>query len=88
MSSTFMDHNYVLIKDTLGELVTAYPWLFALALFTLSILLFSQAATTKALMPLGLVTGIVSGLPGWNFSGCERSLFYSGISNPADCNSI
>jgi anaerobic C4-dicarboxylate transporter DcuA len=58
MSSTFMNHNYVVIKETLGELVTAYPWLFALALFTLSILLFSQAATTKALMPLGLALGL------------------------------
>jgi anaerobic C4-dicarboxylate transporter DcuA len=58
MSGTFMEHNYVQIKETLGELVTAYPWLFALALFTLSILLFSQAATTKALMPLGLSLGL------------------------------
>lgn len=58
MSSTFMDHNYELIKSTLGEIVTQYPWLFALALFTLSILLFSQAATTKALMPLGLTLGM------------------------------
>ena len=58
MSSTFMNHNYELIKSTLGDLVTQYPWLFALALFTLSILLFSQAATTKALMPLGLALGM------------------------------
>lgn len=58
MSSTFMDHNYVLIKSALGELVTSYPWLFALALFALSILLFSQAATTKALVPLGLTLGL------------------------------
>jgi anaerobic C4-dicarboxylate transporter DcuA len=58
MSSSFMDHNFVAIKDTLGEMVNKYPWLFAIALFTLSILLFSQAATTKALMPLGLVLGL------------------------------
>lgn len=58
MSGTFMEYNYVVIKDTLGELVTAYPWSFAIALFVLSILLFSQAATTKALMPLGLSLGI------------------------------
>lgn len=58
MSSTFMDNNYELIQDTLGQLVTSYPWLFALALFTMSILLFSQAATTKALMPLGLALGL------------------------------
>src|SRR4030095_12753979 len=58
MSSTFMEHNEKLIEATLGQVVTAYPWLFALALFTLSILLFSQAATTKALMPLGLSLGL------------------------------
>jgi anaerobic C4-dicarboxylate transporter DcuA len=58
MSSTFMNHNYVLIQGTLGELVTSYPWLFAMALFVLSILLFSQASTTKALMPLGLSLGL------------------------------
>ena len=58
ISSTFMDHNAELIKDTLGEVVAAHPWTFAIALFTLSILLFSQAATTKALMPLGLSLGL------------------------------
>jgi anaerobic C4-dicarboxylate transporter DcuA len=58
MSSTFMAHNYVLIKSSLGEIVTLYPWLFAVSLFTLSILLFSQAATTKALVPLGLSLGL------------------------------
>jgi anaerobic C4-dicarboxylate transporter DcuA len=58
MSSTFMDNNYAVIQESLGELVTSYPWFFAIALFTLSILLFSQAATTKALMPLGLSLGM------------------------------
>ena len=58
MSATFMDNNYALIKDSLGQIVTSYPWLFAVALFTMSILLFSQAATTKALMPLGLALGL------------------------------
>lgn len=58
MSSTFMNHNYAVIENSLGEVITSYPWLFAVALFTLSILLFSQAATTKALMPLGLSLGL------------------------------
>lgn len=58
MSSTFMNHNAVAIENTLGKLVTSYPWSFAIALFTLSILLFSQAATTKALVPLGLALGL------------------------------
>ncbi len=58
MSSTFMDHNAAVIENTLGKMVSAYPWTFAVALFALSILLFSQAATTKALMPLGLTLGL------------------------------
>ena len=58
MSSTFMDHNYLQIEHALGDLVKSYPVTFAIALFTLSILLFSQAATTKALMPLGLSLGM------------------------------
>jgi anaerobic C4-dicarboxylate transporter DcuA len=58
MSSTFMNHNADVIEASLGKIVTAYPWLFAVALFALSILLFSQAATTKALMPLGLSLGL------------------------------
>jgi anaerobic C4-dicarboxylate transporter DcuA len=58
MSGTFMAHNFALIEGSLGEIVQSYPWLFALALFTLSILLFSQAATAKALMPLGLSLGL------------------------------
>jgi len=58
MSSTFMNHNEIAIEATLGSLVKSYPWSFALALFTLSILLFSQAATSRALMPLGLALGL------------------------------
>jgi len=58
MSSTFMNHNAAAIESTLGKIVADYPWTFAVALFTLSILLFSQAATTKALMPLGLTLGL------------------------------
>lgn len=58
MSSTFMNNNAAVIENTLGKMVKSYPWSFAVALFALSILLFSQAATTKALMPLGLTLGL------------------------------
>jgi anaerobic C4-dicarboxylate transporter DcuA len=39
-------------------MVTSAPWLFAVALFALSVLLYSQAATVRALMPLGISLGI------------------------------
>lgn len=58
MSATFMAANAALIEGGLGSMVTNYPWTFALALFALSMLLFSQAATTRALMPLGVTLGI------------------------------
>ena len=40
------------------EVVREMPWLFGLALFVMSILLYSQAATIRAIAPLGLALGI------------------------------
>ena len=34
------------------------PWLFGVALFVMSILLYSQAATIRAVVPLGIALGI------------------------------
>jgi anaerobic C4-dicarboxylate transporter len=36
----------------------AAPWTFTFGLFFASVLLYSQAATTRALMPLGIALGI------------------------------
>ena len=60
MSSTFMSHNEVQIKQALGGLTADYPWTFAIAIFIMGILMFSQAATAKAMMPLGLTLGLGS----------------------------
>ncbi len=78
MSSTFMDHNFETIKSTLGEVVTAYPWTFAVALFLLSILLYSQASTTKALMPLGLALGLSPAYLIGIFPACNGHFFIPG----------
>jgi anaerobic C4-dicarboxylate transporter DcuA len=58
MSSTFMAHNEAAIKEALSGLTTSYPWTFAIAIFIMGMLMFSQAATTKAMMPLGLTLGL------------------------------
>lgn len=58
LGDTFFQANLGLIQDNISSLVTTLPWLFALALFVLSILVNSQAATVRALMPLGLSLGI------------------------------
>jgi anaerobic C4-dicarboxylate transporter DcuA len=78
MSSTFMDNNFTVIKDALGEVVVSYPWLFAVALFVLSMLLYSQASTVKALMPLGLSLGLPPAYLIGIFPACNGHFFIPG----------
>lgn len=58
MGDTFISGNIAVIKENIFGLVTDMPWLFSIALFVMSILLFSQAATIRALLPLGMALGI------------------------------
>lgn len=58
LGDTFMDANQTVIVGGLSRMAQAYPALFSLGLFVTSMLLYSQAATTQTLMPLGLTLGI------------------------------
>lgn len=58
MGNIFFAGNRDVIVDSLSSIVTSYPWLFAVALFILSVLVFSQAAATRILMPVGLSLGM------------------------------
>lgn len=58
MGDTFISGNIAVIKENIFGLVTDMPWLFGIELFVMSILLFSQAATIRALLPLGMALGI------------------------------
>nr|WP_245168231.1 anaerobic C4-dicarboxylate transporter [Desulfobaculum xiamenense] len=58
LGDSFFSGNMEFLSGNIQEMVTAAPWTFAIALFALSILLFSQAATVRALMPLGIALGI------------------------------
>ena len=58
MGDTFIAGNMTELKGSIEHIVTQMPWLFGLALFVMSILLFSQAATIRALLPLGIALGI------------------------------
>jgi anaerobic C4-dicarboxylate transporter DcuA len=58
MSSTFMHFNNDVIQKALGGIVSDYPWTFAIAVFIMGVLMFSQAATTKTMMPLGISLGL------------------------------
>lgn len=58
MGDTFINGNIVELKASIEGVVTQMPWLFGVALFVMSILLYSQAATIRAIAPLGIALGI------------------------------
>ena len=58
MGDTFLQGNMTELKASIEEIVRQMPWLFGIALFVMSILLYSQAATVRALVPLGIALGI------------------------------
>jgi anaerobic C4-dicarboxylate transporter DcuA len=58
LGDTFIKGNEKVIIGAIGDITSSYPITFALGLFFASVLLFSQAATTRALMPLGISLGI------------------------------
>lgn len=62
LGDTFIKGNEKVIIGLIGDITTAYPIVFAFGLFFASVLLFSQAATTRALMPLGVSLGMSNGL--------------------------
>ena len=51
LGDTFVNAHLDAVKETAAALVSNYPWLLAVALFFASMLLYSQAATAKAIMP-------------------------------------
>jgi len=58
LGDSFISANKDLIIPAIGDWAKVAPWTFAFGLFFASVLLYSQAATTRALMPLGVVLGI------------------------------
>ena len=65
MGDTFFQANAAQIQKPLEAMVQHARWTFVLALFVMSILLYSQAATVRTLVPVGLSIG----LPGWGLVG-------------------
>lgn len=58
MGDTFINGNLGTLTGSIEGVVREMPWLFAIALFVMSILLYSQAATVRAIMPLGVALGL------------------------------
>ena len=58
LGSSFFEHNREFIVGGISGMINQSPWVYALGLFTLSIMLFSQAATIVTLMPVAIATGM------------------------------
>jgi anaerobic C4-dicarboxylate transporter DcuA len=58
LGDTFVKNHIQDIQTVAGNLLNSYPWLLAVVLFFASTLLYSQAATAKALMPAALMLGV------------------------------
>jgi anaerobic C4-dicarboxylate transporter DcuA len=58
LGSSFFEGNQPAIVGGISSAIQSHSWVFALGMFTLSILLFSQAATVVTLVPVGLALGL------------------------------
>jgi anaerobic C4-dicarboxylate transporter DcuA len=58
LGTTFVTAHMKEINVFAGNLLASYPWMLAVVLFFAAMLLYSQAATTKALMPAALALGV------------------------------
>jgi anaerobic C4-dicarboxylate transporter DcuA len=54
LGSSFFEGNRTFIVGGISSLLQVYPWTFAIGMFVLSAMLFSQAATVAILMPVGM----------------------------------
>jgi len=58
LGDSFIAANQNVLVPAIQNITKEASWTFALGLFFASVLLYSQAATTRALMPLGIALGI------------------------------
>ena len=62
MSDTYFTHAMPVFKETVQEMVKSYPWTFAFACFAVSVVVNSQAATAKIILPVGIGLGLTPAL--------------------------
>lgn len=58
LGTTMINDNLDTIEEFAGDLLVTAPWLLAVVMFFAGCLLYSQAATAKALMPAALSIGV------------------------------
>jgi len=58
MSDTYFQYALPTFRAGITEVVNSYPWTFALAMFLVSVVINSQAATCRMMLPVGIGLGL------------------------------
>jgi anaerobic C4-dicarboxylate transporter len=75
LGSSFFEGNRNVIVSSISDLVKVYPSTFAVGMFVLSTMLFSQAATISLLIPVGQALGISTSLLIAFYPACSGLFF-------------
>jgi anaerobic C4-dicarboxylate transporter DcuA len=75
MGSSFFEGNRPAIVGGMESVIAGHPWVFAVCLFALSVLVFSQAATIAILGPVALALGMPVSLVVGSFPAVNGNFF-------------
>jgi anaerobic C4-dicarboxylate transporter DcuB len=75
LTDTFLSHYTKEIASSVGGLVTAAPWIFALGVFLVCVLTTSQSTATRTIVPIGLAAGIPVGLLTGMWAGAFAGIY-------------
>ncbi|RII43083.1 anaerobic C4-dicarboxylate transporter [Galactobacter valiniphilus] len=75
LTSTFLGAHDKAIANSVGGLVQAAPWIFALGVFLVCVLTTSQSTATQTIVPIGLAAGLAPGLVAGMWSGAFAGIY-------------
>ncbi|UNK70581.1 anaerobic C4-dicarboxylate transporter family protein [Microbacterium sp. H1-D42] len=75
LTDTFLSAHSEVIAETIGALVSAAPWVFALGVFLVCVLTTSQSTATRTIVPIGLAAGIPLGLLSGMWAGAFAGIY-------------
>ncbi|QIK64500.1 anaerobic C4-dicarboxylate transporter [Leucobacter viscericola] len=75
LTDTFLGAHTEFIADSVGGLVEAAPWIFALGVFLVCVLTTSQSTATRTIVPIGLAAGIPLGVLSGMWAGAFAGIY-------------
>jgi anaerobic C4-dicarboxylate transporter DcuA/anaerobic C4-dicarboxylate transporter DcuB len=75
LTDTFLSAHVEFISESIGALVGAAPWIFALGVFLVCVLTTSQSTATRTIVPIGLAAGIPLGVLSGMWAGAFAGIY-------------